>query len=185
MRWMDYLLQRWRNNLAAHYIRPGEALLDVGCYDGWLLARVQARVSLAVGLDRKIPEGLLPERRNQLILSDTTTGLPFPDQSFSSVSLLAVFEHLHQKAEVVQEISRILRPAGRVILTVPGRQIDGLLDILITLGVADGMALEEHHGFQAADTPALFEAAGFVLLKWQRFQLGLNNLFVFEKTTGG
>jgi SAM-dependent methyltransferase len=179
---MDYLLQRWRNRLAERYIRPGDVLLDVGCYDGWLLGRVRDRVSLAVGLDRKLPAGLRPERRNYLILSDTTTGLPFPDRSFSRVSLLAVFEHLHQKEEVIREISRVLAPAGRVILTVPGSRIDGLLAILIRLGLADGMSLEEHHGFQAADTPALFEAAGFVLVTRQRFQLGLNNLFVFEKT---
>lgn len=181
MRWMDYFLQQWRGTVAAKYIRPGDVLLDIGCYDGIFLAKVRAKISYAVGLDREIPGSLALKIHDRLILSDVTKGLPFPGQSFDIISLLAVFEHLQNTTEVVQEIHRILRPRGRVVLTVPSRQVDRVLNVLIAIGVADGMSLEEHHGYRVQDTQPLFEAHGFVLRNWQQFQLGLNNLFVFEK----
>lgn len=47
--------------------------------------------------------------------------------------------------------------------------------------LSDGMSLEQHYGYDIAQTPDLFCAAGFALLKASKFQFGLNNLFVFEK----
>jgi ubiquinone/menaquinone biosynthesis C-methylase UbiE len=181
MRWMDYALQQWRSKMAEKHIRPGDVLLDVGCYDGLFLARVQSRVTRSVGVDKFLPDTLVPQVQCQLLVSDVNQGLPFPSSYFDVVSLLAVFEHLQNNIFVVTELGRVLRPDGRVILTVPGDQVDRVLDWLVKLGVADGMSLEEHHGYQAKDTPALFERQGFTLHTWQRFQWGLNNLFVFQK----
>ena len=52
------------------------------------------------------------------------------------------------------------------------------------LRLIDGMSLEEHHGFDSRQTPAIFSAAGLQLLKKPKFQLGLNNLFVFRRGNG-
>ncbi len=178
---MDYFLQNWRSRMAEKYICPGDVLLDIGCYDGSFLAKVQDRVSCVVGLDIAVPLAVVPEVQDRLIVADISAGLPFPDGIFDVVSLLAVFEHLQNNEFVVPELSRLLRPGGRVVLTVPGGYVDRVLDLLIAIGMADGMSLEEHHGYQAADTPPLFEKHGFALQSWRRFQLGLNNLFVFYK----
>jgi hypothetical protein len=43
------------------------------------------------------------------------------------------------------------------------------------------MCLDEHHGFAVEKTPSLFCAVGLELVRHERFQLGLNNLFVFRK----
>ena len=179
---MDYTLQKWRGSIAANYVCHGDRLLDVGCYDGWFLTKVRHKTTATLGLERDIPSALLPAIRHRLLASDVVQGLPFPADAFDVVSLLAVFEHLTDYHRVVGELARVLRPGGRVILTVPGGQVDHVLSILITLGVADGMSLEEHHGYQAQETPALFATHGFEMRTWHRFQFGLNNLFVFEKS---
>lgn len=75
-----------------------------------------------------------------------------------------------------------MAPGGRIIATVPEPAVDRIVDVLLRLGLADGMALHEHHGFSPSETRAIFEPAGFRLLAHRRFQLGLNNLFVFERT---
>ena len=59
--------------------------------------------------------------------------------------------------------------------------VEEIEDVLIRLRIIDGMHEEEHHGFQPSQTPEIFERAGFALETNRRFQLGLNNLFVFTK----
>lgn len=44
--------------------------------------------------------------------------------------------------------------------------------------------LEEHHGYRVEQTTAIFPAKSFRLLRRKGFQLGLNNLFVFERVGG-
>ena len=55
--------------------------------------------------------------------------------------------------------------------------------MLSALRLVDGIAVHEHYGFQAEKTPDIFPAPEFRLARWQRFQFGLNNLFV-EKGSG-
>jgi hypothetical protein len=54
------------------------------------------------------------------------------------------------------------------------------LNILEKFKLIDGMQLHEHYGFKPSDTENIF-AKDFKLVCKKTFQLGLNNLFVFEK----
>jgi len=49
------------------------------------------------------------------------------------------------------------------------------------LRLIHGMSLEEHYGFKPEHTEQIFSVPQFKLLHKSTFQLGLNNLFVFEK----
>src|SRR5262249_5180958 len=102
---------------------------------------------------------------------------------FDAITMLAVMEHipLDQQAPLAQGCFRYLRPGGRLILTVPSALVDPILNVLRALRLIHGMSLEEHYGFDASQTPAIFRAAGLELVTARKFQLGLNNLFVFEK----
>jgi hypothetical protein len=53
--------------------------------------------------------------------------------------------------------------------------------MLAALRIIDGMALHEHHELDPRAIPEAFTSAGMRLLVERRFQLGLNNLFVFER----
>jgi len=55
------------------------------------------------------------------------------------------------------------------------------LALLTRLRLIHGMSLEQHYGYEVAQTPATFGAAGLTLESWSRFQIGLNHLFVFRK----
>ena len=74
-----------------------------------------------------------------------------------------------------------LKPGGVLIITVPSPQVDAVLAVLTRLRLVQGMSLEQHYGFKPSTTRAIFEPAGFDLMRQKRFQLGLNNLFVFER----
>jgi SAM-dependent methyltransferase len=112
----------------------------------------------------------------------------FPDdvprgQKFDTITMLAVLEHLppNVQALLADAFDALLNPGGRLIITVPSPRVDDILHVLLRLRLIAGIAVHEHYGFQPADTLALFPQPRFRLLRHARFQLGLNNLFVFEK----
>ncbi len=53
--------------------------------------------------------------------------------------------------------------------------------LLKRLRLIDGMSLEEHHGYDVGETTAIFGEPDFRLVRHRKFQLGLNNLFIFER----
>lgn len=179
MRAVDRWLQSWRIAKVLPWIRPGDRLLDVGCYDRVLLRRVSQRIALGVGVDPLTEPGRSGNLRWVRGVFPGDVG--FEPGGFDCVTALAVLEHLADPAAFAAACAEVLAPGGRVALTVPHPRVDGILDALIRLGLADGMSEEEHHGFDVAETIPVFEGAGFRLRHRAGFQLGLNTLFVFER----
>ncbi|HEX2862760.1 MAG TPA: methyltransferase domain-containing protein, partial [Lacunisphaera sp.] len=107
--------------------------------------------------------------------------LDYPAGRFEAIVLLATLEHIRDKAPLAREARRLLTPGGRLIMTVPSPRVDDIVHTLVRLGLADGMSLEEHHGFHPKDTRAIFETPGLRLEHHEAFQLGLNHLFVFRQ----
>lgn len=179
MKALDRFLQRWRIRVALPFIRSGDRLLDVGCYDRSLIDRVLPRVESAVGIDSEITAS--SDGRVEIVQGRFPTDHRFDDASFDCISMLAVLEHVDDPAALAAECERILAPGGRLVLTVPHPMVDLVLDALMFLRLVDGMSTEEHHGFDVGQTRSLFEEAKLGLLRERWFQLGLNRLYVFEK----
>ena len=99
------------------------------------------------------------------------------------ITMLAVLEHipLAQQLHLADACWEVLKPGGRVVITVPSPQVDDVLHLLLRLRLIAGMNTHEHYGFKPADTLKVFSPPRYHVLKRARFQLGLNNLFVFEK----
>lgn len=179
MKALDRYLQRLRCDQADRFIRNGDRLLDVGCFDRVLLERVAPRVRRAVGID---PLAIPYHAGNVEVLKASIPGdHPFAPGDFDCITLLAVLEHIREKDALARECFRLLAPGGRVVITVPHPRVDDLLALLHRLRLIDGMSLEEHHGYDVRQTPAIFTGAGLALHTARAFELGLNRLFVFEK----
>jgi protein-L-isoaspartate O-methyltransferase len=118
----------------------------------------------------------------RLIAGQFPEDLP-EDGPFDVITMLAVLEHLPPpiREGMGGECSRRLRAGGRLILTVPTTRADALVHALKRMRLLDGIALDEHTGFDPNDTASIFQGAGFRLLAFRRFQLGFNRLFVFQK----
>lgn len=137
----------------------------------------------ALGLDPLAPA--LSGPRWTLIRDRFPPAVPFSPASFDVVVMLATLEHVLNKDELVRECFRVLRPGGRVVVTVPSHLVDPIVLVLARLRLADGMSLDEHHGFDPSETRGLFTRHGFRLVLWREFQFGLNHLFVFSKPGTG
>lgn len=169
--------------MAAPWIPAGARVLDVGCADGALFAVLRDRVAGGVGIDPGAPT---TRAREGLRFVRGAFPADAPDERFDAITMLAVVEHLPASsyASVAATAARLLGEGGRLIVTVPEPAVDRIVELLRSLRLAHGMSVHEHHGFLIAQTRAIFEPAGFRLITHRRFQLGLNNLFVFERRAG-
>jgi len=91
-------------------------VLDIGCADRWV-ERILAESCEYIGLDYpntgKLMYGASPD-----IFADAAC-IPLPDSSVDAVVILEVVEHLRQPREAIDEIGRVLRPKGRLLLSMP------------------------------------------------------------------
>ncbi len=177
MKAIDRWLQRHRARVAGRWIPDGVRLLDIGCHQGEWLASLAPRLRCGVGIDPLAP----PRTAGNLRLyrgefpSDALRG------EFDVITLLAVLEHLDDLPRVAERCRALLAPGGRIVVTVPSRAVDRILWVLRALRLIDGMSLEQHHGFHAADTVAIFEHEGLDCVWRRRFQCGLNHVYVFQR----
>jgi SAM-dependent methyltransferase len=176
----DYLIQDWRMRISARWIPTGSRVLDIGCHQGEFLTYLGNKISPSVGIDPLL-NSELPMKQHQLLPWVFRDVLPFKNQSFDVISLLATIEHLYNQEELAKESWRLLKPGGRVVITMPSQFVDKILEVFKFFRFVDGMSLEEHHGLDVKDLPVIFEQEGFILKEWRTFQLGMNNLIVFER----
>lgn len=181
MKPLDRWLRDRRIAKVKPFIPPGGTLLDIGSGDGKFVRGMVGHVKHAVGIEPSL-EGPSAGEGYEFLPGRFPDDLPV-GQTFDAITLLAVLEHLPPpvQARLASSFAAALNPKGRVIITVPSPRVDDILHVLLRLRLIAGIAVHEHYGFQPADTLALLPEPTFRLLKNSKFQLGLNNLFVFEK----
>jgi cyclopropane fatty-acyl-phospholipid synthase-like methyltransferase len=185
MKILDYVGQGWRIAKARPYIAPGSRVLDVGCADGALFRALAGRIREGVGID---PNGAAAAHNGRYrILTGTFPEAADGLEPFDAIAALAVLEHipLDRQPAFAGACRDLLRPGGRLILTVPAPLVDRIVHIEQRLHLADGMELHEHFGFEPRQTVPLFTSAGLEVVKVRSFQLRLNNLFVFRRPLNG
>ena len=179
MKVTDRALQVWRIRRALRWVRPGDHVLDVGCSDGALFRVAGDRIASGVGIDPLDGDDWRGGAHAQRRTGTFPTAVP-PDTTYDAITMLAVVEHIEEPElkEWARECAQLLRPGGRVIITVPSPAVDSILHVAMRLRLLDGMETHQHHGFDPRRVPEIFGAAGLRTEAAQRFQLGLNNLFV-------
>lgn len=98
---------------------PGQTILDTACGNGWLASLYQPGHQV-VGLD--IADANLRRIEGfgiRALKHNLDEPLPFDDASFDTVVCSEILEHLFRPDLLLREIFRVLKPGGRVILTVP------------------------------------------------------------------
>ena len=144
--------------------RPAAAL-DVGCAYGTHLLMLNARLNCdplvrLVGVD--LYDGALAYGRDfaarvngyenvRFEVADIENGLPFEDDAFSAVNLADVLEHLENPVAALDELRRVTRPGGTIVVSTPLR--DSLFKQLARSlnGVAKGRLYKAYYAGKSAD----------------------------------
>lgn len=98
-------------------------VLDAGCGDGWYTARMSKESNTVTGIDYSERAIAFAKAINPhaTFLAGSITKLPFPDATFDVIFSFQVLEHipLLELPSAIAELSRVLKPDGTFIATVP------------------------------------------------------------------
>jgi ubiquinone/menaquinone biosynthesis C-methylase UbiE len=176
LRWM-----RLRKVIAE--IPDRSTVLDIGCgTKAALLKAIEPKIKKGVGIDFKVPEFSTPTLKTfQTHLEER---LPFTDHSFDVVTMLAVLEHIEYEEQILKEIYRVLKPSGKLILTVPSIWAKPVLEFLsYRLHIIDEREIRDHKRYynRRLLKVAIIEKSSFSKFKHQYFQGFMNNFCVAVK----
>ena len=123
---------RLRKRALPHLPPPGSRLLEVGFGSGRLQLELAERYAMA-GLDRAPGMVRLTKRRlaarcrGSSLCIGSAYGLPWPDGYFDAVLSTFVFSAFPDADRALDEMVRVTRPGGKVIIVDAGEAADGNL----------------------------------------------------------
>lgn len=149
-------------------------LLDIGCGYNNLVREYGS----GVGVDVHTWDGI------DVQIGDASA-LPFPDNSFETVTIVAALNHIANREASLREVWRVLCPNGKLLTTMIGPLTGWIAHLIFKhdetvrgefgAGEVKGMSRQEVHD--------LLDKSSFAVVKERRFEFGLNTLFVADKRT--
>jgi ubiquinone/menaquinone biosynthesis C-methylase UbiE len=168
----------------------GQRVLDAGCGYGDLLDYLSPQVQSIVFLDRsreRLPK-LEARLRSCSIQGRFLEGdiekqvIQLPADSFDTVVMAALLEHLRSPDWALKQAYRLLKPGGQLVITTPSALGGKLHWLGSRLGLTYREAAQEHERFfDHRGLKLLVQRHGFVLDRYERFLLGLNQLVIATK----
>lgn len=174
--WLARLRAQQANRLIPKHLRQGR-ILDLGCGSfPYFLAHSSFQEKFAV--DRHA-NAAPPTIQFHTLDLNVHPQLPFDQEFFSVVTMLAVVEHLNPASlvELLREVRRTLRPGGRVVITTPAAWSASLLHAMALVNLVSPEEIREHRFLYTL--PLLgwyFGATGFALprVRFGYFEMWLN-----------
>jgi 2-polyprenyl-3-methyl-5-hydroxy-6-metoxy-1,4-benzoquinol methylase len=128
---LDGRYQVTRQAVAA--LGRGGRLLDVGCGDGVLMARLSPLFASVSGVDADARAIQFAREKLQALANCDVRHvagdeLPFDARTFDIVTSADVIEHLTDAARHLRGIARVLKPDGALVVTTPQWRADGVWD---------------------------------------------------------
>src|SRR5215211_6829194 len=119
---------RWRFELITQLVGdlksdPEFRILDAGCGTGQMLKHLE-ELGEAIGIDTSAQATAFAQSRGvKSLVRGSITAVPFPEATFDCVVALDVIEHVDDDLGILKALHDVIKPGGRLIVTVPAYEI--------------------------------------------------------------
>lgn len=163
----DDLIYR-RNRRVLDLLPEGARCLDVGCGAGGFAPLLAERFRVVSGVDLSLTLARAAKGRGMRALcADVDEAeLPYVDAAFDAIVCCDVLEHVFDPVTFVQRVTRVLRPHGLFVVSVPNIRYWPRVRSLLrgyfprTTGDPNGYDGGHLHYFASRNVIEVFEAAG-------------------------
>jgi SAM-dependent methyltransferase len=118
-----------RGQKALEILKPkaDDRVLEIGCNSGWMLSKLMKYSRNVVGIDVNIA-GLKMGKMQNVVGMDVAD-MAFPDNFFDKIFCIHTIEHVGRIDKAFEEMSRVLKPTGSLLLMYPFEIIRGMCAI--------------------------------------------------------
>lgn len=122
-----------------------KTLLDGGCGTGLFTKKAIERGAEVTSLDiaPKLVELTIKKNPSATGIEGSLLELPFEDNTFDFVISSDVIEHTPDPLAAVKELIRVLKPSGKICITVPNRTF-----WFFSVKIAEALKLRDYQGFE-------------------------------------
>lgn len=109
-----------RKKIAKEYLNDCNVILDLGCGPGRFLDIFHEKT--VIGLEKNIKKIKKTQRR--FLINGDANSLPFKNAVFDGVLCTEVLEHIKNYKKVINEIGRITKLKGKILITTPNKKYE-------------------------------------------------------------
>ena len=163
-----------RTDAVFRLLPKGGRMLDVGCAHGEFAMRCASQFDRVIGMDLVEAQIAAGQRRASVsglhqvsfLVGNADDGFPLEDEQFDVVTAIAVLAMLFDPVAVIDELHRVLKPGGYLVLEVPNlaylpRRVKLLVGRLPTVSSGQGWDGAHLHNFTLGALLDLLRRHGF------------------------
>lgn len=118
------------------FVDSCDQLLDLGCWDGFIMEQIikTGKVKKVVGVDNSKSAVKMAVKKglDVKLIDSVEHRLPWKNNSFDCILAGEIIEHVYDVNSFIEEIARVLKPGGSLIITTPNLASFGARITLLT-----------------------------------------------------
>jgi ubiquinone/menaquinone biosynthesis C-methylase UbiE len=126
-----------RVSMMLKFLERETRIVDIGCGEGYILSKINSSEKVGVDISDTALEQASKATQAKLVKANAES-LPFSDSYFDAALCSEILEHTQNPDKVVQELSRVVKPGGKIVISVPNEPfINRIKDVVWNLGLFD------------------------------------------------